>query len=250
MTCSARLPVYTLIIAAFIPERSILGPFLGTRAAALLGLYVLGFLAAFGTARLLKSSVLKSEGAPFLMEMPPYRWPTLRQVLLRLYDRAKIFLRRAGTVILAVSVGLWILSHLPFSGGQPPQMADSVTGTVGRTLQPLVAPLGFDWRIAIGLVTSLAAREVIVGTLGTLYGMEGDVHSAGLQAALRHDLTPGGAVALLVFFAFAMQCMSTIAVVRRETGGWRWPAIQFAWMTFLAYMGAFVANRIATALLA
>ncbi|HQR67181.1 MAG TPA: ferrous iron transporter B [Thermoanaerobaculia bacterium] len=250
MTCSARLPVYTLIIAAFIPERPLLGPFLGTRAAALLGLYVLGFAAAFGTARLLKSSVLRSEGTPFLMEMPPYRWPTLRQIGLRLLDRAKIFLRRAGTVILAVSIALWVLSNLPFADGRPPQIADSVTGTVGRALEPLVRPLGFDWKIAIGLVTSLAAREVIVGTLGTLYGMEGDAHSAGLQAALRHDLTPGGAVALLVFFAFAMQCVSTIAVVRRETGGWRWPAIQFAWMTLLAYAGAFVANRLVSALLA
>jgi ferrous iron transport protein B len=250
MTCSARLPVYTLIIAAFIPERPLLGPFLGTRAAALLSLYVLGFLAAFGTARLLKSSVLKSEGAPFLMEMPPYRWPTLRQIGLRLYDRAKIFLRRAGTVILAVSIGLWVLSNLPTSGGKPPRIADSVTGTVGRTLEPVVRPLGFDWKIAVGLVTSLAAREVIVGTLGALYGMEGNARSEGLQGALRHDLTPGGAVALLVFFAFAMQCMSTIAVVRRETGGWRWPAIQFAWMTFLAYTGAFAANRLVTALFA
>jgi ferrous iron transport protein B len=112
-----------------------------------------------------------------------------------------------------------------------------------------VRPLGFDWKIAIGLVTSLAAREVIVGTLGTLYGMEGDAASSGLQAALRHDLTPGGAVALLVFFAFAMQCASTIAVVRRETGGWRWPAVQFAWMSALAYAGAFLANRVVTALL-
>ena len=250
MTCSARLPVYTLIIAAFIPERPILGPFFGTRAAAMLGLYVLGFLAAFGTARLLKSSVLRSEGTPFLLEMPPYRWPTLRQVGFRLYDRSKIFLRRAGTVILAVSIALWVFSHLPLSGGQPPKIADSVTGTVGRALEPLVAPLGFDWKIAIGLVTSLAAREVIVGTLGTIYGMEGDTRSEGLQAALRHDLTPGGAVALLVFFAFAMQCISTIAVVRRETGGWKWPVVQFAWMSLLAYTGAFVANRLVTALLA
>ncbi|HSB35736.1 MAG TPA: ferrous iron transport protein B, partial [Thermoanaerobaculia bacterium] len=250
MTCSARLPVYTLIIAAFLPERPLLGPFFGTRAAAMLGLYVLGFLAAFGTARLLKSSVLKSEGTPFLLEMPPYRWPTLRQIGLRLFDRSKIFLRRAGTVILAVSIVLWIFSHLPTSAGRPPKIADSVTGTVGRALEPLVAPLGFDWKIAIGLVTSLAAREVIVGTLGTIYGMEGDSRSAGLQAALRHDLTPGGAVALLVFFAFAMQCISTIAVVRRETGGWKWPAVQFAWMSLLAYTGAFVANRLVTALLA
>jgi ferrous iron transport protein B len=249
MTCSARLPVYTLIIAAFIPERPILGPLLGTRAAAMLGLYLLGFLAAFGTARLLKSSILKSDGTPFLLEMPPYRWPTVRQVLLRLYDRAKIFLRRAGTVILGVSIALWVLAHLPLRAGALPAIADSVAGTVGRTIEPLVRPLGFDWKIGIGIVTSLAAREVIVGTLGTLYGMEGDSHSAGLQAALRHDLTPGGAVALLVFFAFAMQCFSTIAVVRRETGGWTWPAVQFAYMGALAWLGAFAANRIVTLLI-
>jgi len=249
MTCSARLPVYTLIIAAFLPERPLLGPFLGTRAAAMLGLYILGFLAAFGTARLLKSSVLKSDGTPFLLEMPPYRRPTLRQVGLRMYDRSKIFLRRAGTVILGVAVVLWILAHLPLSGGKMPEIGASVAGTLGRAIEPLVRPLGFDWRIGIGIVMSLAAREVIVGTLGTLYGMDPKAAGEGLQAALRHDLTPGGAVALLVFFAFAMQCLSTVAVVRRETGGWKWPAIQFAYMGLLAYSGAFLANRIVTLLL-
>jgi ferrous iron transport protein B len=249
MTCSARLPVYTLIIAAFLPERPLLGPFLGTRATAMLGLYLLGFLAALGTARLLKSSILKSDGAPFLLEMPPYRRPTLRQIGLRMFDRAKIFLRRAGTVILGVAVVLWILAHVPLVGGKMPEIGSSVAGTLGRVIEPLVRPLGFDWRIGIGIVMSLAAREVIVGTLGTLYGMDPKVGSEGLQAALRHDLTPGGAVALLVFFAFAMQCLSTVAVVRRETGGWRWPAIQFAYMGLLAYSGAFVANRIVTLLL-
>ena len=246
MTCSARLPVYTLIIAAFLPERPLLGPLLGTRAAAMLGLYLLGFLAAFGTARLLKSSILKSDGAPFLLEMPPYRRPTLRQIGLRMYDRAKIFLRRAGTVILGVAVVLWILAHLPLSGGKMPEIASSVAGTIGRLIEPFVRPLGFDWRIGIGIVMSLAAREVIVGTLGTLYGMDPKAGSEGLQAALRHDLTPGGAVALLVFFAFAMQCLSTVAVVRRETGGWKWPAVQFAYMGLLAYSGAFIANRLVT----
>jgi len=246
MTCSARLPVYTLIIAAFLPERPLLGPFLGTRATAMLGLYLLGFLAALGTARLLKSSILKSDGAPFLLEMPPYRRPTLRQIGLRMFDRAKIFLRRAGTVILGVAVVLWILAHVPLSGGKMPEIGSSVAGTLGRVIEPFVRPLGFDWRIGIGIVMSLAAREVIVGTLGTLYGMDPKVGSEGLQAALRHDLTPGGAVALLVFFAFAMQCLSTVAVVRRETGGWKWPAIQFAYMGLLAYSGAFLANRLVT----
>ncbi len=244
MTCSARLPVYTLIIAAFLPERPLLGPVLGTRAVALLGLYLLGFVAAFLTARMLKSSVLKSERTPFVLEMPPYRWPTLQSLGLRLLDRSKIFLRRAGTVILLVAVVLWILAHLPLSGGHAPPIQESAAGTLGRTVEPILKPLGFNWKIGIGLITSLAAREVIVGTLGTIYGIEGDAQSIGLQSALRQDLSPGGAVALLIFFAFAMQCMSTIAVVRRETGGWKWPVLQFVYMGSLAYVGALIANQV------
>jgi ferrous iron transport protein B len=244
MTCSARLPVYTLVIAAFIPEKPLLGPFFGTRAAALLGLYILGFLAAVLTARLLKSTVLKSVRSPFVLEMPPYRWPTWRSLGLRLIDRSRVFLRRAGTVILTVAVVLWVLAHLPLSGGKAPEIGQSFVGMIGHAVEPVIRPLGFNWKIGIGLITSLAAREVIIGTLGTIYGMEGTAQSIGLQAALRHELTPGGAAALLVFFAFAMQCMSTIAVVRRETAGWRWPAIQFAYMTVFAYVFAFLANRI------
>jgi ferrous iron transport protein B len=244
MTCAARLPVYTLIIAAFIPERPLLGPLLGTRAAALLSLYLLGFLAAFATARLLKSSILRSERTPFILEMPPYRWPSLRSLGFSLLDRAKIFLYRAGTVILVSAVVIWLLAHLPLHGGQVPKLEDSLAGTMGRTLEPAIRPLGFDWKIGVGLISSLAAREVIVSTLGTLYGMEGDARSTGLQAALRKDLDLGGAVALLVFFAFAMQCMSTLAAVRRETGSWRWPIFQFAYMGGLAYCGAFAANHL------
>jgi ferrous iron transport protein B len=250
MTCSARLPVYTLIIAAFLPERALVGPLLGTRAAAMLGLYVLGFAAAFTTARVLKSSILRSERAPFVLEMPPYRMPTLQSLGLRLLDRAKIFLRRAGTVILAVAIVLWIAAHLPLDHGKLPPIGESIAGTVGHAVEPVIRPLGFNWKIGVGLITSLAAREVIVGTLGTIYGMEPDARSRGLQQSLRRDLTPGGAVALLVFFAFAMQCMSTIAVVRRETGGWKWPLAQFTFMTVLAYTGAFIARIITTALLA
>jgi ferrous iron transport protein B len=246
MTCSARLPVYALLIAAFLPDRPVLGRVLGTQAIALLGLYVLGFLAAFATAHVLKSSVLKSEHNAFVLEMPPYRRPTLRSLALLLYDRAKVFLRRAGTVILTVAVVLWCLASLPMQDGKPPDIESSLIGRVGKTIEPIIQPLGFNWKVGVGLVTSLAAREVIIGTLGTLYGMEGTSQSDDLQAALRKDLTTGGAVALLVFFAFAMQCFSTIAVVRRETGGWKWPAIQFAYMTALAYFGALAANQIIT----
>jgi ferrous iron transport protein B len=244
MTCSARLPVYFLIIAAFIKDRPFIGPVLGTQAAALLGLYVLGFLAAIVTARLLKSSILKSDRAPFMLEMPTYRLPTLRSLGLRLYDRSKVFLRRAGTVILAVAMVLWVLLYLPLKNGQPAEINDSFAGAIGHTIEPVIKPLGFNWKIGIGLLSSLAAREVMVGTLGEIYGMEGTSDSVGLQKALQSDLTPGGAFALLVFFAFAMQCMSTIAVVRRETGGWRWPAIQFAYMTFVAYTCALITNQV------
>ena len=213
MTCSARLPVYALLIAAFIPDTRLLGPFT-TRAAALLGLYILGFLAALFTARILKSSVLKSERNSFVLEMPPYRWPTVRSLGLRLIDRSKVFLRRAGTVILGVAVVLWCLASLPVHDGKPPAIEQSIVGQIGKTVEPLIQPLGFNWKIGIGLITSLAAREVIVGTLGTLYGMDGTSQSMELQTALRKDLTVGGAVALLIFFAFAMQCFSTIAVVQ------------------------------------
>jgi ferrous iron transport protein B len=244
MTCSARLPVYTLIIAAFIPNRPLVGFLLNSRAAAMLGLYVLGFLAAVITARVLKSSVLKSGRTSFLLEMPSYRWPTFQSLGLRLLDRSRIFLRRAGTVILLVTVVLWVMAHLPTQNGHMPPIGQSLAGTLGRTIEPVIKPLGFDWKIGIGLITSLAARETIIATLGAIYGMDGESNQAGLQQALQHDLTPGGAVALLIFFAFAMQCISTIAVVRRETGGWKWPALQFTYMGVLAYVGAFLANRL------
>lgn len=244
MTCSARLPVYTLIIAAFIPNRPILGNLLGARALAMLALYVLGFMAAVVTARVLKSSILKSGRAPFLLEMPSYRWPTVQSLGLRLLDRSAVFLRRAGTVILLVMVVLWILAHLPLVNGHAPQIDNSIAGTLGHTIEPLIQPLGLNWKIGIGLITSLAARETIVATLGSIYGMDPESNTHGLQTALQHDLSFGGAVALLVFFAFAMQCISTIAVVRRETGGWKWPVLQFTYMGVLAYIGSFVAFQI------
>jgi ferrous iron transport protein B len=248
MTCSARLPVYTLIIAAFIPERPLLGPLLGARAAALLSLYVLGFLAAWGTAFLLKSSILKSEPTPFSIELPPYRWPSFRGLLLRLYDRAKIFLRRAGTIIFLVALILWVLSSFPLNEGRRPPIEQSLVGRLGKTIEPLIQPLGFNWKIGIGLITSLAAREVIIGTLGAIYGLEGQSDSGELQAALRRELSPGAAAALLIFFAFALQCMSTLAVVRRETGSWKWPLAQFSYMFVLAYSAAWLAKSLVDAL--
>jgi ferrous iron transport protein B len=248
MTCSARLPVYTLIIAAFVPEKPLLGPLLGTRAAALLGLYVLGFLAAIATAGLLKSGILRSERTPFVLELPPYRRPTLRSLGLRLLDRTRIFLTRVGTIILAVTLVLWGLANLPREDGQAPPIEYSYAGRLGHAIEPFIEPLGFNWKIGVGLITSLAAREVIVSTLGTIYGLEAEGDPAALQESVRRDLTPAGALALLVFFAFALQCISTIAVVRRETGSWKWPALQFLYMGTLAYAGAWAAYRLGSAL--
>jgi ferrous iron transport protein B len=239
MTCSARLPIYMLMIAAFIPNKPILGDFFGLRAAVMLSLYVLGFVAALATAWLLKSSILKASSAPFILELPQYRLPTFRSLGLRLVDRGRVFLRQAGTIILAVTLVLWILSHVPFHAA----LGESVIGRLGHFIEPVIHPLGFNWKIGIGLLTSVMAREVIVGTLGTLYGADPATQSLGLQAALRHDLTLGGAMALVVFFAFAMQCTSTLAIVRRETNSWRWPALQFAYMSVLAYVAALATNQ-------
>jgi len=244
MTCPARLPIYTLMIAAFIPDRHILGDLFGMRAAVMLGLYLLGFLAALGTARLLKSSVLKASSAPFILELPQYRWPTFRSMGLRLLDRGGVFVKQTGTVILAVTFVLWLLSIVPFHAGEMASLTGSVIGRLGHFIEPAIRPLGFNWKVGIGLLSSVIAREVIVGTLGTLYGADPATHSLGLQAALRHDLTLGGAMALVVFFAFAMQCTSTLAVVRRETNSWKWPAAQFLYMTGLAYIAALGTNQL------
>jgi ferrous iron transport protein B len=253
MTCSARLPVYMLLIAAFVPHRSYLHGLIGMQALVMLGLYVAGFVAAMTTSRLLKSSILKSSETPFILELPQYRTPTLRSLALRLLDRARIFVRQAGTVILAVTMVLWIGAHLPIihtatGTWSAPELADSLIGRLGHFIEPAIAPLGFNWKIGIGLISSVAAREVMVSTMGTLYGADPGTQALNLQAALHHDMKLGGALALMIFFAFAMQCTSTMAVVRRETNSWKWPAIQFAYMLVLAYGAAFVVNQLVTAL--
>ncbi|MGA7245026.1 MAG: ferrous iron transporter B [Terracidiphilus sp.] len=253
MTCSARLPVYMLLIAAFIPNIAFLHGFLGLRTIVMLGLYLAGFVAAMTTARLLKSSILRSSEAPFILELPQYRMPTIRSLVMRLVDRARVFLRQAGTVILCVTLALWLLAHIPpvpLHNGHytAPELADSVIGKLGHFIEPVIAPLGFNWKVGIGLISSVLAREVMVSTMGTLYGADPETQSMHLQTALHHDMTLGGAVALMIFFAFAMQCTSTMAVVRRETNSWKWPAIQFGYMLVLAYGAAFAVNHIITAL--
>ena len=249
MTCSARLPVYMLLIAAFIPAQYYLHGFLGLQTLVMLGLYVAGFAAAMTTAWLLKSSVLKSSETPFILELPQYRMPTLHSLAIRLVDRARVFLRQAGTIILAVTLALWLLAHIPpvpVAGGHytAPQLADSMIGRMGHFIEPAIAPLGFNWKIGIGLISSVLAREVMVSTMGTLYGADPSTQTLNLHAALHHDMTLGGALALMIFFAFAMQCTSTMAVVKRETNSWKWPAVQFAYMLVLAWISAFAVNHI------
>jgi ferrous iron transport protein B len=252
MTCSARLPVYMLLIAAFIPNVFYLHGFLGLQTVVMLSLYLAGFVGAMTTAWLLKSSILKSSETPFILELPQYRMPTLRSLSLRLIDRARIFLRQAGTVILCVTLALWVLAHLPIihtAAGQwtAPELAESLIGRLGHFIEPAIAPLGFNWKIGIGLLSSVLAREVMVSTMGTLYGADPSTQELHLQTALHHDMTLGGALALMIFFAFAMQCTSTMAVVRRETNSWKWPAVQFIYMLVLAYAAAFAVNHIVMA---
>jgi ferrous iron transport protein B len=172
---------------------------------------------------------------------------------MRLVDRARVFLRQAGTIILCVTLALWVLAHLPVIHGMggaisAPQLADSLIGRLGHFIEPAIAPLGFNWKIGIGLVSSVLAREVMVSTMGTLYGAEADTHALSLQTALHHDMTLGGALALMIFFAFAMQCTSTMAVVRRETNSWKWPAVQFLYMLVLAWVAAFAVNHLTMAI--
>ncbi|MBS1815653.1 MAG: ferrous iron transporter B [Acidobacteria bacterium] len=242
MTCSARLPVYALLIAAFIPARPLLGRFLGLQAAMMLALYAIGLLAALFTAKILHSTMLKGPGASFAIELPNYRAPRVRTVALAILDRTKVFLSEVATVILVLNLVIWFLAHLPFHGTQAGDVGSSILAKIGDAIEPFLRPLGLNRAVGISLLTAFVARESVVSTLATLYG------SVNIGDALRADIGLAGAIALLVFFALAMQCTATLAVVRRETNSWKWPLAQFAYMTVLAYSGAFITYRIVSAL--
>jgi ferrous iron transport protein B len=265
MTCSARLPVYALLIGAFVPAEKVLGP-LGLQGLVLLGLYGLGALAALGAAAVLNRTVLKGEGQPFYLELPPYRMPPLKLVASQVWGSASAFLKRAGTIILATSIVLWALLSFP-KVEPPPDLPEAeraswavertAAGTIGRAIEPVIAPLGFDWKIGVGLVASLAAREVIVSTLAQVYAAS-EEDDVSLREAIRADVdprtgepvfTPATVASLLVFFVFALQCMSTLAVMRRETNSWRWPAFGFGYLLVLAYTASFITQRAVSALM-
>lgn len=250
MTCSARLPVYAVVIGAFIPARDV-GPF-GLQGLVLFTLYLTGILGALVAAFALRRTVTKGAAPPFLMEMPKYQWPAPRDLLLGLYSRALAFLQRAGTIILASTVVLWALASWP----QPPADAVkpgieySLAGKIGTALEPIFAPVGFNKEIAIALVPGMAAREVAVSALGTVYALQGvdDENTGSLVEQLRAAWPLPTGLAFLAWFVFAPQCLSTLAVTRRETASWRWPIFMFTYLFAAAYVAAGITFHAATAL--
>lgn len=240
MTCSARLPVYAVIIAAFIPNRPV-GPGIGLQGLVLLGLYVFGIVAAMVVALVLRSSITKGAASGFIMELPKYQMPHPKDLAIGLFQRAWIFLRRAGTIIFMVTVVLWLLLNFPRAGAGQDQIDASIAGRIANGLAVVVEPIGFNRDIALSLIPAMAAREVAVSSLATSYAVgadDEDAQAAALGDRLRADWSLPTALAFLAWFVFAPQCMSTIAVTRRETNGWKWPGFMLAYLFVLAYVFA------------
>lgn len=276
MSCSARLPVYTLLIALVVPNKNLWG-IINVQGLILMGLYLIGFLAAIGAAFVLQYLIKSKEKSYFIMELPIYRLPQGKQVAMVIYDKVKVFLFEAGKIIVAISILLWVMAS--FAPGNRMEEIDkkyelntagltesdkmnklasekleaSYAGIAGKTIEPFIAPLGFDWKIGISLVTSFAAREVFVGTMATIYSVGDESDERSIRLKMKDEINPvtlqpvystAVAFSLMLFYAFAMQCMSTIAVVFRETGGYKWPLIQFLFMSGLAYISSFVVYQL------
>ena len=244
--CSARLPVYSLLIAAAVSITTV--PTL-TKVGFMLGLYFVGVTGVFFFAWLFNKTVMRGVNSPMILEMPSYKRPSMRSILLHMWERASLFLKRAGTVILGLSILIWFASTYPKTPGatKDQQLANSFAGRAGHLIEPVIKPLGYDWKIGIGLISSFAAREVFVGTMGIVYAVEESDDEENTQPILdklREERWPDGkpvytplvCLSLMIFYAFAMQCMSTLAVVRRETNSWRWPVFQLVYMTSTAYL--------------
>ncbi len=249
MTCSARLPVYTIIIAAFIPARAVFGG-VGLQGLVLLGLYVGGVVSAMLVALVLRRTVTKSTGAGFMMEMPRYQWPVLRDLVLGLWQRVLIFLRRAGTLIAGTSLILWLLLSFPRALPGQSQTDASIAGHMANGLAVVLKPIGFNREIALALIPAMAAREVAVSALATAYAVDDPAGTTAsntpLSTRLASKWSLPTALAFLVWFVFAPQCMSTIAVIRRETNGWRWPLFMVSYLFVLAYIASGVTYWLAT----
>jgi len=247
MTCSARLPVYALLIGAFIPQRSVLGVF-NLQGLVMFSLYLAGMVSAMLLAGVFSVWRSQSRPTPLVMELPSYRWPSLRSLAHGLYERASIFIRQVGGIILALMIVLWFLSSYPAppEGATGPAIQYSLAGQLGAALEWLVAPIGFNWQIAIALVPGMAAREVAVGALGTVYALSatGDAVAQQLAPMISSSWSLATAVSLLVWYVFAPQCISTLVAVRRETNGWRYPLLMAGYLFALAYLASFVAYRV------
>jgi ferrous iron transport protein B len=297
MSCSARLPVYVILIGAFVPAHYFLGGLLGLQGLVLFAMYCVGTITAIGVAWLLKKTLLRGETPPFVMELPSYKTPSIRTVAFRMAERGGSFLVRAGTVIFAVTIVVWALSYYPRSEAQvaneiaaqraaiqnnsaavaefdkPENLASlsaslhqrySFLGQAGHWIEPAVRPLGWDWRIGCAAIASFPAREVVMGVLGVIYqlGDTVDIHQESDQHRLQDQLRAAKwddtgkpvynlpvALSIMVFFALCAQCAATLAVIRRETNSWRWPAFTFVYMTVLAYVGALITYQVGIRLL-
>lgn len=252
MTCAARLPVYTLLIGAFIPAKTFAGGYIGLQGLVLLGLYAMGLGLGLLVSLILKRFIFKDPPPPLLMHLPSYRIPNLKSILLALKDRAILFISRAGTVILAISILIWVLTSYPkFEGAttSEPAIYHSYAGNIGRFIEPVLKPIGMDWRIGIAFIPGFAAREVMVSALATVYSVEGNVEegegSAVLGEVLRSQWSLPTALSLLIWYVIACQCLSTLAVIKRETNSWRWPMVTLGYLTALAYLCSFVTYRTA-----
>jgi ferrous iron transport protein B len=251
MTCSARIPVYTLIIGAFIPDREVWG-FAGLQGLVMFGLYATGIACALAVSFVVKRIIWRDQpGEPFMLELPDYKLPRPRSLAIGLWTRAMMFLKRAGTTIASMMVLIWLLASFPQppDGATEPAITYSLAAWIGSAIQPITAPLGFNWQINVALIPGMAAREVAVGSLGTIYAIAGGKEAVDQigQALLTH-WSLGTALALLAWYVFAPQCASTLAVIRRETGGWKWMWVTFAYMLALAYVAALATYQIARAL--
>jgi ferrous iron transport protein B len=251
MTCSARIPVYTLIISAFIPAKQIWG-WISLQGLVMFGLYAAGIASALGVSFLIKFFMLRDYApAPFMLELPDYKMPRPRSIAIGVYTRAKMFLQRAGTTIFSMMVLIWFLASFPLppAGAQDPAINYSFAAMIGKAMEPLLAPIGFNWQIAVALIPGMAAREVAVAALGTVYAIEGGKEAAAqIGQVLATKWSLATALSLLAWYIFAPQCASTLAVIRRETGSWKWMAATFAYMLVLAYTASLLTYNIAVAL--
>ncbi|MGB3864762.1 MAG: ferrous iron transporter B, partial [Xanthobacteraceae bacterium] len=251
MTCSARIPVYTLIISAFIPAKQVWG-WINLQGLVMFGLYAVGIASAMGVSFVIKFFMWRDHApAPFMLELPDYKLPRLKSIVIGVYTRAMMFLQRAGTTIFSMMVLIWFLASFPQApaGATDPAIDYSLAAIIGRFIEPVLAPLGFNWQIAVALIPGMAAREVAVAALGTVYSIEGGKDAAeqvGQMLASKWSLAT--ALAFLAWYVFAPQCASTLAVIKRETGGWRWMWITFFYMLALAYAASLVTYNVARSL--